>query len=426
MNGRPVIPALTGFAGLDDVPPPQGLVPDPMVADERYAIEFEGDDYRIFSLTPAGRARAQATLDQLGGQRPAPGRICDGPRFAWRGLSFDAARHFYPVNEVFRVIDLLALYKLNVLHLHLTDDQSWIRYSADELQSIVAHAAERFVVVIPEIDMPGHTTALVNRHPELRSDRNAVAIDLGGGYVHRAVWLDPDVPATFDVIEQVLAEVAEIFTAPWIHIGADEPFGMPAEPYTKFVRRAREIVRALGRRPLGWQESARAGLGPDDVIQYWIAGLELPDLIPAEFREPLDPGQSRADLEAAADAGAAVILSPASHCYLDVPYADPPSDPHQADRYSRLGMRFYPHRTIEQSFEWDPSESAAGIEAAIWAESIQDFDDLTFLLLPRLAGIADKAWSRGTTWPDHRARLAAHTGIWEQLGITFFRTSGGP
>ena len=391
-----------------------------MVADESYTIEFEGAAVRVMAPTPAGQARAQATLMQLGDERPSSGRIVDAPRYAWRGLSFDAARHYYPVEEVCRVIDLLALYKLNVLHLHLTDDQSWIPYSPDEMRSIVAYGAERFVVVIPEIDMPGHTTALMNLHPELRSDRNTVAIDLGGGYIHHAVWLDPDLPATFEIVERVLTEVADIFRAPWIHIGADEPFGMPAAPYAEFVSRVREMVRGLGRRPLGWQESARAGLGPDDVIQFWIAGIDLPDALPAEFREPLDATRSALDLQVAAEAGAAVILSPASHCYLDVPYADRPADPAQIERHGRLGMRFYQHRTIEESFDWDP-EGGAGIEAAIWAESIRDFDDLTFLLLPRLAGVAQKAWGDpGVSWASHRDRLASHHRLWDERGLVYF------
>ena len=402
---------------------PLGLVPDPMVADERYTIEFDGDDIAVIASTPAGDARARATLDQMAGSRPSYGRIVDGPRYAWRGLSFDASRHFYPVDEVLRVIDLLALYKLNVLHFHLTDDQSWIRYSADDLRTIVAYAAERFVVVVPEIDMPGHTTALMNLHPELRTDRNTVEIDLGGGYIHRAVWLDPDAPATFDVVEAVLTEVAEIFPAAWIHIGADEPFGMPADLYERFVGRAREIVRALGRRPLGWQESARAGLGSEDVIQWWIAGIELPEALPAEFREPLDPARSALDLEAAAEAGAAVILAPASHCYLDVPYADPPG-PSDAERHGRLGMRFYRHKTVEESFDWNP-DGGAGVEAAIWAESIRDFDDLTFLLLPRLAGVAQKAWGDpGVSWTEHRDRLTAHHRLWDERGLVYFTNTG--
>jgi hexosaminidase len=407
-----------------DAPAPVGLVPDPMVADERYTIEFDGDHVRVTAPSPAGEARARATLTQVGAEVPRSGRIVDGPRYAWRGLSFDAARHIYPLDELRRVVDLLALYKLNVLHLHLTDDQSWIAYPADDLRSLVAYAAERFVTVVPEIDVPGHTTALIDRHPELRSDRNTVAIDLGGGHIHRAVWLDPDVPATFEVIEQVLTEVAGIFTAPWIHIGADEPFGMPGDLYTQFVRRARQIVRSIGRKPLGWQESARAGLSPDDVIQYWIAGIDLPEALPAEFREPLDSARSALDLEAAAEAGAGVILSPASHCYLDVPYADPPGDPTQADRHHRLGMRFYKHRTIEESFDWDPA-GAAGVEAAIWAESIEDFDDLMFLLLPRLPGVAQKAWGDpGVSWADHRDRLAGHRRLWEERGLAYFANTG--
>ena len=142
---------------------------------------------------------------------------------------------------------------------------------------------------------------------------------------------------------------------------------------------------------------------------------------------------SRRDLRAAVAASVPVIVSPLSHCYLDVPYAEPSADPGQADRQGRTGLRVYSPMTVEESFGWDPAEvlgpgrasQVAGVEAAIWAETITGFDDLSFLLLPRLPGVAHKAWSgaQPATWADHRDRLARHGRLWAQDGLTYFRTS---
>jgi hexosaminidase len=348
------------------------------------------------------------------------------------------------------VVDLLALYKLNVLHLHLTDDQSWrlpagrsaggpvpdaAYYSGEDLRALVAYAADRFVTVVPEVDTPGHASAFAQMHPELNTGRNQVEFELPPGHRHHAVWLDPELPATFALVEEVLAGVAAIFPSPYLHIGGDEPYGMPHDLYTSYVQRVRDVVRSVGKRPLGWQESARAGLGADDIIQYWLAGLTPPASSPAEVRAQVDAdlASSRRDVETAVAASAPVIVSPLSHCYLDVPYAEPSADPAQADRQARVGLRFYSPRTVAESFGWDPAEAlgpgraarVAGVEAAIWAETISGFDDLSFLLLPRLPGVAHKAWSgpQAAAWADHRDRLARHGRLWAQDDLTFFRTS---
>ena len=142
---------------------------------------------------------------------------------------------------------------------------------------------------------------------------------------------------------------------------------------------------------------------------------------------------SRRDVETMAAASVPVIVSPLAHCYLDVPYADPPADAAQADRHGRLGLRVYAPKTVASSFEWEPAEAlgpgraaqVAGVEAAIWAETISGFDDLSFLLLPRLPGVAHRAWSdpRHGDWAGHRDRLARHGRLWAQDGLTYFRAA---
>ena len=437
----------------DELPAPAGLSPAGDNADERYSLVIDASEVAVHAAEPAGVARALTTLIQLAATSPGEirfpdARILDVPRYAWRGLSLDVARTFLTLDEVRRVIDLLALYKLNVLHLHLTDDQSWrlpvgrpargsapggTFYRADDLRALAAYAADRFVTIVPEVDTPGHATALVQLHPELSTGRNVV--DLPAGDPRQAVWLDPELPVTFELIEEVLSGVAGIFPGRFIHIGGDEPRGMPHDLYASYMPRVRDIVRSIGKRPLGWQESARAGLGADDIIQYWLTRIALPASLPPEVRAQIDAdlASSHRDVEMAVAASVPVIVSPLSHCYLDLPYAEPSADPAQADRLGRTGLRLYSPKTVAESFGWEPAEAlgagraarVAGVEAAIWAETVSEFDDVSFLLLPRLPGIAHKAWSepQAATWADHRDRLARHDRLWAQDDLTYFRAS---
>jgi hexosaminidase len=442
------LPAPMGVSPTGDGPP-----------DERYALTIDEHQVVVRAAEPVGVARGLTTLLQLlaatpsiiAGEVSLPGaHILDAPRYAWRGLSLDLVRTFFTVDEVRRVIDLLALYKLNVLHLHLTDDQSWrlpvgrsaenaksdgAIYSALDLRGLAAYAEDRFVTIAPEVDTPGHASALVHMRPELNTGRNLIEFELPPGHKHHTAWLDPELPATFEVLKEVLAGVAAIFRGPYLHIGGDEPLGMPHDLYSSYVQRVRGLVRSIGKRPLGWQESARAGLGRDDVIQYWYTEIALPPSLPPEVRAQSEANLalSRRDVETAVAASVPVIVSPLSHCYLDVPYAEPSADLGQAERQGRVGQRFYSPRTVAESFDWEPAEvlgpgragHVAGVEAAIWAETISDFDDLCFLLLPRLAGVAQKAWSdpQVAAWTDHRDRLARHGRLWAQDGLTYFRTS---
>ena len=446
---------------LKALPAPLGLPPaGGHPPDERYSLAVDAGQVRLRAAEPAGVAHGLTTLIQLiatqhsgDGQVSLPSaQIADAPRYLWRGLSLDVARTFFTSDEVRRVIDLLALYKLNVLHLHLTDDQGWrlpagragspdpdsAFYTADHLKALVAYAADRFITVVPEVDMPGHASALMRMHPELSSGRNEIARPSPLGHTHQAVWLDPELPATFTLMEDVLTGTAEIFPGPYLHIGGDEPWGMPHDLYVSYVRRVRDLVRRIGKLPVGWQESARAGLDLGDIVQYWLSGLALPASLPPEVRALMnaDLAASRRDVEAAVAAKVRVIVSPQSHCYLDVPYAEPSADPGQAARQGRVGLRLYAPRTVAESFDWEPAKAlgagraaqVAGVEAAIWTETVSDFDDLTFQLLPRLPGVAHKAWNdppvaQAAGWAEHRDRLAWHGRLWAQDKLTYFRAS---
>ncbi len=440
-RGRPAVHVELAAGELPSLRVPLGVSPSGDVPlDERYSLAVDPDEVVLRAAEPVGVARGLTTLTQLLAAAASTeaatiavggAQILDAPWYRWRGLSLDLARTFFPLDEVHRVVDLLALYKLNVLHLHLTDDQGWRLpvgagagrrrtdpgfYSPGDLRALVAYAEDRFVTIVPEVDTPGHSAALVQMHPELATGRNRVEFELPPGTKHEAVWLDPDLPATLELVQEVLGAVAAIFPGPYIHIGGDEPRGMPHDLYASYVGWARESVRAIGKRPLGWQESARAGLGRDDIIQYWFTDIALPASLPPQVRAELDADLelSRKDIEAAVAASVPVIVSPLSHCYFDVPYAEPSAGPAQAERQGRLGLRLYSPVTVAGSFDWAPAlvlgpgraGQVAGVEAAIWCETVTDFDDLTFLLLPRLAGAAQKAWG-GPRRPPGPTTVAA-------------------
>jgi hexosaminidase len=383
--------------------------------------------------------------------------IADGPRFAWRSLSVDLARQWFTAADVERIVDLAALYKFDVVNLHLTDDQGWRLpagrpegapaaegsfYADGELRALVAHAAEQFVTLVPEVDMPGHVAMLFALRPELASGRNTLEIEFAPGWTHQTAWLDPEHPATFPVVEEVLAAVADLFPSEVINLGGDEPYGMPVDLYRAFIAQAREMVRALGRRTMGWQESIRAGTDPTHMIQHWIALSDADDPVWQKRLAHIPPAiaqnllASRDDIEAAIAASVPIVVSPSSHAYLDVPHAEEVTDPEAEARRQRVGLRWYPARTVAASFDWDPvavladvdgadAGVVAGAGACMWCETVTDVDDLTFMLLPRLAGVAQKAWSApGVTWADHRVALAPHARLWDQDGLTWFPSPG--
>ena len=289
------------FAGP---PAPLGLDPAGTPRDERYALTVDRSGIRLRAREPAGMARGLTSLLQLIATATATASaattatttatavplpaldIWDAPRFAWRGLTVDVVRRFFPPAQIRTLIDLAALYKLNVLHLHLTDDQGWrveagrpppmrepdgTFYTDDEVRALVAYAADRFITLLPEIDTPGHGLALLRLRPELGSGRNLVR----PGQPHQSAWLDPELPATFEVLDAALAELAGLFPGPFLHIGGDEPYGMPDQAYGVYVRRLKQAARALGKRTVGWQESIRAGADPRHVIQYWMDASSL-------------------------------------------------------------------------------------------------------------------------------------------------------
>jgi hexosaminidase len=437
---------------------PSGRDPD----DERHEIVVDERGVEVRAREAEGVHRGLTTVRQLIAHARHTGaplptcRIVDAPAFAWRGLSLDVVRRFTGLPELHRVLDVCSLHKFNVLHLHLTDDQGWRVeipalpslteiggrtalhdrpggwYTTAELRAFVAEAARRFVTVIPEIDLPGHAGAALRSLPELARG------DVG--------YLDPDHPGVMDFVATVVDVVAQLAPGPHLHLGGDEAFGMDGSAYDRFMTAAKRVTRNAGKRPITWQEGARADPRTDDLLQHWMAFGPMtvdagslphdvsPDVV-EHFVTALE--HSARQMADAVALGARLILSPASHLYLDRPYAEPSSDPDQAELRERLGLPFYPRMSVADSFAWVPEDSCtelgvpwsavAGIEAALWAETIESDADLEFLLLPRLASVAERAWSsRASGWDELRDRLASQAPLWNRRGWEWFRSSHVP
>ncbi|WP_315097614.1 family 20 glycosylhydrolase [uncultured Cellulomonas sp.] len=406
------------------------LVESLPLGDEAYRLVARNGRIDIEARTGAGLVRALVTLRQLivsapGGVLRVPAvRIEDAPRYAWRGLSVDVARHFLPVSDLKVVVGLMSHYKLNVLHLHLTDDQGWRLhvksrplltrlssstsvdgdpggfYSAEDYADLVAFADVRGVRVVPEIDVPGHVNAATHAYGDLTPSgeptEEYTGIEVGFSRLHA------DLPATGPFLTDVFGDVAAMTPGEYVHIGGDEVLTMEADEYATLVAAASAAVRAAGKKVVGWQEIAHTPLEPGTVVQYWDTRVD-----PAPFA-------------AAAAAGALLLMSPGSKAYLDMKY----------DSSTELGLEWAGHIELRDAYDWDPSTliegvppaSVIGVEAAVWTETLRDLPALTQMLLPRLAAVAEVAWSapEARDWEDFRARVAQQAPFWDRLGLSWY------
>jgi len=417
--------------------------------DEAYRLQVEQAGIRCVGRTPAGVFRAVSTLAQLLAETSqVPCQVIeDYPRFGWRGLMVDVARSFRTPAELKEVVDLCALYKLNRLHLHLTDNEAWRLaipglpeltdapvssggtgyYTESEFGDLQAYAAERHVTVVPEIDLPGHCGALVRAIPSLAR-------------VPRPAWLAADAAyagpidlandATRALVGQIVGQVARQTRGPYIHFGADEAYGADDQAFATAVRFLRARVRGAGKEPVAWQEAARAGVDERDILQHWIslAMTGLPATESPALRRHFEPAD--ADVRAAVAGGARLLLSPQSHAYLDRPYDPAIAPPDQRDVARRLGFPHYPPHTVAAAAAWDPDSAGlpaaliAGVEATLFGETITSFADLTTMLLPRLPAIAESAWTgRPAPWTEMRQSLASHAPLWRRRDWAFLAST---
>ena len=406
---------------------------DAPLGDEGYDLRVAASGVTLRARQPAGLFYGAQTIRQLlppaierlsiqAGPWVLPaGHINDLPRFAWRGVMLDVARHFFTVDQVKRVIDLAAVYKLNRFHLHLSDDQGWrieIKswpklatvggqtavggrpggyYTQADYADIVAHAAARYVTIVPEIDLPGHTNAALVAYPELNGGSKPPAPYTGTEVGFSTLAIDNE--QTYVFIDDVIRELAALTPGDTIHIGGDETHSTPAADYVRFIERVEGIVRAHGKRMAGWEEIGQCRLGPTTIAQHWAFGHAA----------------------AAASQGLQIILSPATKVYLDMKY----------DAATPLGQAWAGFVTVRDSYEWDPAAHLAGVgeagilgvEAALWTETIETMADIETMLVPRLIGVAEIGWSTAAvrSWDDYRDRLAAHGPRLEAMEVNYYR-----
>ena len=402
---------------------------------ESYQLYIKKDSILLNAKTAAGAFRGIQTLRQLIpettndtlAENPLwlipTGKIWDEPKFEYRGSMLDVARHFFTVDEVKKYMDLLAYYKYNVLHLHLSDDQGWrieIKswpklteigaasevgggqggfYTQEEYKELVAYAATRHITIIPEIDMPGHTNAASLSYPILhaggKADKPRVRTDKKVGYSSFHTQKD----TVYAFIDDVVREVAAISPGPYFHIGGDESHVTKKKDYIHFVEKVEKIVQAHGKQMMGWNEIAQGDINSSTLIQLW--------------NEP-----HRAIK--AAESGSKIVLSPAEKAYLDMKY----------DPDSKFGLDWAGLIPVDVGYNWNPEtymeglprESILGIEAPLWSETISNSEELEYLAFPRALGYAELGWSstENCHWDDYRERLAKQVPFFKRMKVNFY------
>jgi hexosaminidase len=433
------------------------LVNEPELATEGYHLDITEKFVTVSANTAQGAFRAIQTIRQLlptsieltsrqdmSWKVPA-GVIRDFPSYAYRGAMLDVARHFFSVNEVKRFIDLISLYKMNYLHLHLSDDQGWrieIKswpnltlhggktevgggeggyYTQEQYKEIINYAQERYITIVPEIDMPGHINSALASYGELNGgtivpmegrlpiDANANKI-LDGKLKPTELYTGIEVgwstlrlekEATFRFVEDVIREISAITPGPYFHIGGDEAQVTKKEDYVQFINRFQQIVKANGKTMMGWEEIAQGEIGNNTIVQHW----NLPKYAMM-----------------AVEKGSKLLMSPAKKAYLDMSY----------DSTSSFGLHWAAFIEVDSAYSWNPAtyvdgiskENIIGIEAPLWSETISNMDEVEYLLFPRLPGYAEIGWSQetGRNWEEYKVRLGKHAPRFKAMNIDFYRS----
>lgn len=429
---------------------------------ESYKLNISPDGVKIGARDPEGAARAAATIAQLAisqGKSLPSLAIEDSPRFGWRGAMLDSVRHFQTVDFILKFIDLMAIHKLNRFHWHLTDDQGWRLeipampeiagigawrrdrrvniprsyggfYRADDVRRVVEFAGERGIVVVPEIETPGHATALLASHPELSCRGGAGDGNEPFAPEHRHGVFEDVLCAgntdVFRVLGLVFDEVARLFPGPWVHAGGDEvpkarwnvcpkcrqimkshnlrDEGGALEPELLqgwFMNRVAGMLAERGKRMIGWDEILEGRPRKDSIVMSWrgySGGIE------------------------AAGLGYEVIMSPQTKaCYLDHKHLDLPEEPGQ------LGVC-----TVRDSYSFEPvppgivpgaERLVAGGQANIWTELMPFGRQVEYMAFPRLSALAEVLWSpkESRNWNDFSSRLAAHGHRLDALDVNRYR-----
>lgn len=429
---------------------------------EGYRLNVTSDVVTVEAKTPAGLFYGLQTLTQLLSGGHSSGwsvpvvQIVDTPRFAYRGMHLDVGRHFFPVAFVKKYIDLLAMYKMNKFHWHLTDDQGWrieIKkypklteigayrketvvgknferfdrpyvgdgqphggfYTQDEVREVVAYARARYIDVIPEIEMPGHATAALAAYPELACTDGPFNVPTTWG-IFEDVFCPKE--ETFQFLEDVLTEVIALFPSQYIHIGGDEVLkvrwkeselaqevitreGLADEDELQsyFIKRIESFLQAQGRRLIGWDEILEGGLAPDATVMSW-RGME-------------------GGIEAARQ-GHDVIMTPTSHTYFDYYQGDPVQEPLAIRGLTPL-EKVYGFEPVPETLSAEDAAHILGAQGNVWTEYMATTDHVEYMVFPRMLALAEVVWSPQElrNWEDFVQRLPAQLQHLDTLGVNY-------
>jgi len=429
---------------------------------EGYRLNVTSDAVTVEAKTPAGLFYGLQTLTQLlfgdhtSGWSVPVVQIVDAPRFAYRGMHLDVGRHFFPVAFVKKYIDLLAMYKMNKFHWHLTEDQGWrieIKkypklteigayrqetvmgknferfdrpyvgdgkphggfYTQDEVREVVAYARARYIDVIPEIEMPGHATAALAAYPEFACTDGPFDVPTTWG-IFEDVFCPKE--ETFQFLEDVLTEVIALFPSQYIHIGGDEVpkvrwqesevaqevisregLADEDELQSYFIKRIESFLQAQGRRLIGWDEILEGGLAPDATVMSW-RGME-------------------GGIEAARQ-GHDVIMTPTSHCYFDYYQADPEQEPLAIRGLTPL-EKVYSFEPVPEMLSAEDAEHILGAQGNVWTEYMATTDYVEYMVFPRMLALSEVVWSPPDlrNWEGFVQRLPDHLRHLDALGVNY-------
>lgn len=388
--------------------------------------------------------------------------VTDMPAFPWRGMHLDVSRHFFPKEFIKKYIDLIALHKMNVFHWHLTDDNGWrIQidryplltdvaawradregvpwtecqpqhpgesatyggfYTKDDIREIVEYARERFITIIPEIEMPGHAAEVFAAYPEFSCSGKKITVQTG------SYWPNSDIlcagkDETFTFLENVLDEVIELFPSEYIHIGGDEAdkTAWKACPYCQarirkeglsgvdelqsyFVKRIEKYLNAKGRKMIGWDEILQGGVAPGATIMSWQG-----------FEGGID----------AARQGHQVVMCPGSYCYFDHYQADPEFQPLAIGGLT-TAKKVYSFSPIPSALSGEEGKMILGAQGNLWTEYISTPSHAEYMALPRMTALAEVLWSPAglRNWDDFRSRLQTQFNRFSIMKVDYCQGSG--
>jgi len=441
------------------------------LGEEGYALDVSPQAVKLTAAAPAGLfwgvqtifqllpvdIYAQQTVKNTTLQIPSV-KIEDVPRYSYRGMHLDVCRHYFPVKFIKRYIDLLAIHKMNVLHWHLTEDQGWrieIKkypklteisafrdetlvghysdqphkydgkryggyYTQEEVRDIVAYAQKRNITVIPEIEMPGHSLAVLAAYPEFACTEGPFKVGTKWGVFEDVYCAGNDQVFTF--LTDVLTEVVDLFPAKYIHIGGDECPKSRWEECEKcqaritreglkdehelqsyFIRRIEKFLLSKNRRLIGWDEILEGGLAPEATVMSW-RGIE-------------------GGIEAAKQ-GHDVIMTPTSHCYFDYYQGDPKTEPLAIGGMLTL-EKVYSYEPTPEELNASEAKHILGAQANVWTEYIKTPEKAEYMALPRMCALAEVVWSskEHRNWKDFNTRLGTHFKRLDQLKVNYAKVN---